>query len=474
MRYPILMWEVLMDLKNIINKNWDKSNFISLSLDKSKVKLITDATYFLDEIYEKVPLRTRAYVIKNNIIEDTLPKCICGNSVAINKTYPELGFRQYCGPKCSRSDKTIDKNIIEVLDNYEFLYDEKIIKQKSIEQIAKEHNISTIPVVKYLKKHNLYQLNDARKLKPEILENLKNKNLLYEYYINQNKTLKEISKILECGTGSIIKSLKEHDINIKSRNYYGNNVKKCSNEETRLCNYIKSIEKSSIEQNNRKLFNGKEIDILIPSKLIAIEYNGLYSHLYRPNEKTKSRIKNKTYHLNKTLEAKSLGINLYHIFSSEWNSESESIKNFLKRKLHLNDIIDISNTSKIFISKKLNLITLSLIYNNNIVSKLVYKDNKTNISIVSYKVKSNITLKGGFNMVLNFLHSIHKKPIYCKINRRFSEGNLFTSYGFKVVRVIEPKLLYTDNSYDKLYNNFAKNKKYYGIYDCGYLILKYK
>jgi len=84
------MWEVLMDLKNIINKNWDKSNFISLSLDKSKVKLITDATYFLDEIYEKVPLRTRAYVIKNNIIEDTLPKCICGNSVAINKTYPDL------------------------------------------------------------------------------------------------------------------------------------------------------------------------------------------------------------------------------------------------------------------------------------------------------------------------------------------------------------------------------------------------
>jgi ArsR family metal-binding transcriptional regulator len=54
------MWEVLMDLKNIINKNWDKSNFISLSLDKSKVKLLTDATYFLDEIYEKVPLRTRA------------------------------------------------------------------------------------------------------------------------------------------------------------------------------------------------------------------------------------------------------------------------------------------------------------------------------------------------------------------------------------------------------------------------------
>jgi hypothetical protein len=335
MRYPIFIWEVLMELQKLVEDNWDKSNFISLSLDKSKVKVLTDATCFLDEIYEKVPLRTRAFTIKNNINRDTLPKCICGNPVGINKTYPELGFRQYCGPKCSRSDKTIDKKVIEILDNYEFLYNEKIVKQKSIEQIAKENNISTIPVVKYLKKHNLYQLNDARKLKPEILENLKNKNLLYEYYINQNKTLKEISKILECGTGSIIKSLKEHDINIKSRNYYGNNVKKCSNEETRLCNYIKSIEKSSIEQNNRKLFNGKEIDILIPSKLIAIEYNGLYSHLYRPNEKTKSRIKNKTYHLNKTLEAKSLGINLYHIFSSEWNSESESIKNFLKRKLHL-------------------------------------------------------------------------------------------------------------------------------------------
>lgn len=68
------MWEVLVDLKGIVNKNWDKSNFISLSLDKSKVKVLTDATYFLDEIYGKVPLRTRAFVIKNNIIEDTIPK----------------------------------------------------------------------------------------------------------------------------------------------------------------------------------------------------------------------------------------------------------------------------------------------------------------------------------------------------------------------------------------------------------------
>lgn len=109
------------NLKQFIENNWDKSKFISLSLDKSKVKILTDATDFLDKIYTKIPLRTRAFVIKNNITIDTLPKCICGNTVGINRTYPELGFRKYCGPKCSRSDKTIDKIIIEKLDNYEFL-----------------------------------------------------------------------------------------------------------------------------------------------------------------------------------------------------------------------------------------------------------------------------------------------------------------------------------------------------------------
>jgi hypothetical protein len=113
-----------LNLKEIVEAHWEKNKFMSLSLKKDVVKLIKDSTIFLDKCYPKIALRTRAYVIKNDITLETLPKCKCGNYAAINATYPEEGFRIYCGSKCSRSDKTIDKKVIAIIDNYDFLYEE--------------------------------------------------------------------------------------------------------------------------------------------------------------------------------------------------------------------------------------------------------------------------------------------------------------------------------------------------------------
>ena len=66
-----------LNLKEVIETHWEKNKFISLSLNEDMVKLIKSSTDFLDEIYPKISLRTRAYVIKNDITLDTLPKCKC-------------------------------------------------------------------------------------------------------------------------------------------------------------------------------------------------------------------------------------------------------------------------------------------------------------------------------------------------------------------------------------------------------------
>lgn len=177
-----------MNLNETVEENWEKRKFMSLSLNKEAVSAIMDSTEFLNEIYSKISLRTRAYVIKHGITLDTLPrcKCNCGRYAAINNTRAEQGFRVYCGPLCSRGDKTIDKSLVALFEKYEFLYDEKIVKQKSIEQIAEEYNISTGPVVKYLKMHNLYQLNDARSVDSKKIEMLTNHDQMYDYYITKN------------------------------------------------------------------------------------------------------------------------------------------------------------------------------------------------------------------------------------------------------------------------------------------------
>lgn len=91
-----------------------------------------------------------------------------------------------------------------------------------------------------------------------------------------------------------------------------------SNGEKEIFDIIKNkgfdVEKSK----NRKLLEGKEIDIVIDNLKICLEYNGLYYH-------TDAMGKDRTYHLNKTLECKKLGYNLIHIFEDEWINNKDIV-----------------------------------------------------------------------------------------------------------------------------------------------------
>jgi hypothetical protein len=79
------------------------------------------------------------------------------------------------------------------------------------------------------------------------------------------------------------------------------------------------------ETNNRKIIPPHELDIWVPSKNFAIEYNGLYWH----NELRKSN----TYHENKTLECRSKDLRLLHIFEDEWNEKREIVKSLISHRL---------------------------------------------------------------------------------------------------------------------------------------------
>lgn len=466
-----------MSLKEILKGNWDKSSFMKISLDENIRTQIENDTQFLNSYYDKIPLRTRAYVIINSIDSTSIPKCKCGcgKPCAIDLSYTINGFREYSGPECSRKSKTISLESKTKLDDYDWVYNQRITQQKSIELIAQELNISTIPVVKYLKKHNLHDLMDARKISSSKLMLLYDYTLMHDFYIIKNLTLKQIAAIIKCSTSTVIKYLKQHDIQIKQNNSYKRKKNKSSKEENELFNYIKNLESGVVEQGNRKILNGKEIDIFIPKKKIAIEYDGIYSHIFRKNESTQSKIKDKNYHLNKTLLSKSQGINLYHFYSSEWNYEKEKIQDFIKRILHLNPVVNITQNN-IITKREIceNIIELNLVVDSITALKVRLKDGKRHLLIENYEVNSKLTLKNGFKYILKYLSDNYNIPIYYKVDRRFGEGRLFTSYGFKLIRELDPKILFTDNSYDKLYETKILNKTNYEIYNCGYLLLRYR
>ena len=106
----------------------------------------------------------------------------------------------------------------------------------------------------------------------------------------------------------------------------GNNFE--SNGEQEISNYIKE-NNIKILTRNRKIIYPFEIDILIPEKNIAFEYDGLFWH--------SDYSKNNNYHLNKTNECLSKGIQLYHIFEDEWVYKREIVESFIKQKIGLFD-----------------------------------------------------------------------------------------------------------------------------------------
>lgn len=98
---------------------------------------------------------------------------------------------------------------------------------------------------------------------------------------------------------------------------------KLSKGEDELFEFVKSLSEDSI-QRERTVITPYEIDVYIPSKKIAIEYNGLAWH----SEKFK-HYEAKTYHLMKTNLCNEKGIRLIHIFEDEWLEKKEIVKSML-------------------------------------------------------------------------------------------------------------------------------------------------
>lgn len=475
-----------MNLQLLIQDNWEKSKFISISLNPSIRGLIETETSFLNSYYSNIPLRTRAYVILHSFNESTLPKCKCGcgKPCAINKTYSEQGFREYANSTCSRKSKTISSDSKSKLENYEWIYEQRITLKKSIEQIAEELNISTIPIVKYLKQHNLDKLIDARRRNSITATILSDKEQLQSLYI-KGLTCEEIANQLSTTKSTVSRWLKIHQIQTRDSNSYERKVKRISKEENTLYEYILSIYNGEVKQSNRSILKGKELDIYIPDKKIAIEYNGLYSHYYRPDERNESLIKGSSYHLNKTIECKKQGIQLLQFYSDEWNYKQDIVKSIISSKLRLNKSVYARQCNKIIVdvnikNKFLNdnhiqgedksRIKLGLEYNGELICLMTFCKSRFNRNyeweLSRFCTKKGYNVVGGFSRLLKWFKDSYTGSIVSYADRRYSQGDVYLKNGFNVIKVNKPSYYYVDNNCLKRFNRMKFQKKLIGAYDC--------
>ena len=95
-----------------------------------------------------------------------------------------------------------------------------------------------------------------------------------------------------------------------------------SKEEKELVKWLKKSIDEEIVVGSFEIIYPKQLDIYIPSKKIAIEFNGTYYHSIE-------RGNNLTCHLNKTKMCEEKGIKLLHIWEDEWHYRKEETKNFI-------------------------------------------------------------------------------------------------------------------------------------------------
>jgi hypothetical protein len=279
-------------------------------------------------------------------------------------------------------------------------------------------------------------------------------------------------------------------------------VPKISSFELEINDYITNELRLNTIISDRSILNGKELDIYIPSKNLAIEFNGLYWH--------SELFKSKNYHLNKTKLCNDKDIKLIHIFEDEWLYKQDIVKSRLRNILGLTNLkiygrkciikeLSTKDINKFLSNNHLQgavraSINLGLYYNNELVSVMTFNKPRLGIGVRydGYELSRfanilNTTVIGGASKLVKHFIKIYKpKEIRSYADIRWSDGDLYKTLGFTETHRNKPNYWYI-NGLNRLHRfNFRKHKlkeegfdiskteheimlerKIYRIYDCG-------
>lgn len=259
------------------------------------------------------------------------------------------------------------------------------------------------------------------------------------------------------------------------------NIKKTyvSKPEKALKEFISEDLSFDIICNDKSIFDGTEIDIIVPEKKICFEFNGNLYH--SENYGGKKRY----FHLNKTEICDKKGYKLIHIMEDEWflknkivrekikhilNSKKECKKSIYARNCEIK-IID-SKTKNIFLNNNhiqgedKSDIHLGAFFENELVSVMTFgsKRNMTSINSDGFELRrfaSNIdyVVVGIFSkFIAHFKRNYNAKYIFTFLDLRWnpnSKDNVYEKNGFLMTELIKPDYTYYNSKISR-YKRFHK------------------
>ena len=230
-------------------------------------------------------------------------------------------------------------------------------------------------------------------------------------------------------------------------------------------NFVISIWNGDIIFNDRKILpNRHELDIFIPGKSFAIECNGLFHHSFENG-------KDRNYHLWKTEECESRGIDLIHIFEDDWKFNREICESIIKSRLGIFEKriharkCEFSEISKEEAREFLNQNHIQggscsinkafgLFFNDQLVSTMtfgIHHRNNSQIVLNRFASLLNHQIIGGASKL--FKNSGVKECISWS-DRSIFNGNVYRRIGFKLDKILPP-----DHSYFSKEFPFRQNKQ---------------
>lgn len=243
-----------------------------------------------------------------------------------------------------------------------------------------------------------------------------------------------------------------------------------SRRENEIMTYIKSLGVAARER-DRDILDGKELDIYIPGKALAIEIDGIYWH-------SEASGKDKNYHLNKTKMCEEWGIQLIHIFDDEILYKNRIVKSRLRAILgktpykiaaRLCQVREVSSklynkfVEKYHIQGAVNTsIRLGLYYKNRLVAVMGFNKSRFNkkydYELMRYCTVSSFNITGGAGKLLKYFRKHYQGSIISYADKRWSSGALYRSLGFTELEDSAPNYYYVKGNTRESRQKFQKHK----------------
>lgn len=248
--------------------------------------------------------------------------------------------------------------------------------------------------------------------------------------------------------------------------------------ERSVIDYVKSVYQGTIVENDRSVIGPFELDILIPELNIAIEVNGVYWHSSKFG-------KDKWYHYDKWKSCKDKGVQLIQIWEDDWNLRPDTVKSMLAHKLGVSTerkigarsltpvILTYPDVRDFFEVNHIQGTAHGFIYpalidtNGDIKAAMVIaRENERSFLISRYATSA--TVSGGFSKLLKFTEAHLKATIehddshalYFTTfsDNEISDGGLYDSHGFNIVKEITPDYKYIRGGVRFHKFNFRKDR----------------